>query len=208
MIPKIDLSTAAILTIDLHRGHLDPAVATMPLSADAAQAVIAANQKLVAAARAAGVPVVHMLTSYRNEAEVVSNPFWASIADTTATRGSLRRHQLEGGPGLEIMPEVMGPGDWVVDTKKRYDCFLGTDLEFVLRAHGIKTLFITGVNTNSCVLTTTIEAMVRDYACIVVDGCVDTMDGDEFHRMGLKIIERAFGWVASTDEAVAVLSAA
>jgi hypothetical protein len=35
----------AVVAIDLHRGHLDPAVATMPLAADRAERVVAANAR-------------------------------------------------------------------------------------------------------------------------------------------------------------------
>jgi nicotinamidase-related amidase len=93
-----------------------------------------------------------------------------------------------------------------VNTKKRYDCFLGTDLAITLRAMKVNTLLITGVNTNSCVLTTTITAQTRDFACIVVSDCVDTCDGPGFHDSALTIIERAFGWVMSADEALEAVS--
>lgn len=200
MKPEFNPSSAAVLTIDLHRGHLDPSRATMPLPPKSAEAVLAANRKLLAAARTAGLAIVHVVTSYRSENEILSNPFWRSVADTDATRGSARRHNLEGGPGTQLMPGIAEPGDIIVDTKKRYDCFLATDLEFVIRTSGVDTLLIGGVNTNSCVLTTTIAASVRDYACLVVKECVDTMDGESFHRAALLCIERAFGWVVGLDE--------
>ena len=98
------------------------------------------------------------------------------------------------------MPGIERPCDFVVDTKKRYDCFLGTDLEFTLRAHGINTLLITGVNTNSCVLATTTAANVRDYAVIVVKDCVESMDGPALHEAGLLCIKTAFGFVLETNE--------
>jgi nicotinamidase-related amidase len=102
------------------------------------------------------------------------------------------------------MPQLLDPGDFVVDTKKRYDCFLGTDLDFVLRSHGINTLLITGVNTNSCVLATTTAANVRDYAVIVVEDCVDSMDGPELHAAGLACIRTALGLVMDTDAVMAL----
>jgi nicotinamidase-related amidase len=104
-------------------------------------------------------------------------------------------------PGVAIIPELYDrQRDFVVDTKKRYDCFLGTDLDLLLRARGINTLLITGVNTNSCVLATATAANVRDYAVIVVEDCVDTMDGPELHAAGLACIRTAFGAALSTDE--------
>lgn len=71
--------------------------------------------------------------------------------------------------------------DLVVDTKKRYHCFVETDLELLLRSHGINTLIITGVKTNSCVLSTVAAACSMDYAVIVASDCVDTMDNPELH---------------------------
>ena len=47
---------AAVVAIDLHRGHLDPAVATMPLAADR---VVAENARFLRDCRAAGIPIVH-----------------------------------------------------------------------------------------------------------------------------------------------------
>lgn len=197
----------AALTIDLHRGHLDPDVATLPLPADTAARVTAANVEFLRGLRDLDVPVVHVVTRYRDVGEIHGNAFWRAIADTEATRANVMRHNLEGLPGLQLMPGIFdGARDRVVDTKKRYDCFLATDLEFTLRSLGVNLLLITGVNTNSCVLATTIAASVRDFACIVVSDCVDSVDGPELHHGALACIERAFARVASAEEALRLLA--
>lgn len=203
----VDQIRPAVLTIDMHRGHLDPEVATLPLTPDVSARVVAANLRLLEQARAAGIPVVHVITSYRDTQESASNAFWRAIADTNATRSNVLRHNLEHLPGVQLMPGMYVEGDRVVDTKKRYDCFLHTDLEFTLRRLGVNTLLLTGVNTNSCVLTTTIAASVRDYACIVVEDCVDTVDGPEFHDAALMCIRRAFGWAMPADQALESIGA-
>lgn len=196
----VDHIKAAVVAIDLHRGHLDMAVATMPTAPNVADRIIAANKRLFDWCRANGISVVHQLTSYRDEAEIRANPFWRTRAeDPGATRKNVMRHNIIGGPGCTVMPELLDERDFIVDTKKRYDCFLGTDLDFVLRSHGINTLLITGVNTNSCVLATTTAANVRDYSVIVVEDCVDSMDGPELHAAGLACIRTAFGFVMDTD---------
>jgi len=202
----LDHPRAAIVAIDLHRGHLDMDVATMPTSPEIARQMIAANKRLFAWARAANMPIIHLLTQYRDVSEIASNPFWRTRAeDPKATRKNVLRHNIAGMPGVEIIPELYDrERDFVIDTKKRYDCFLGTDLEFTLRAHGINTLLITGVNTNSCVLATTTAANVRDYAVIVVKDCVETMDGPALHEAGLLCIKTAFGFVLDTAEITAL----
>lgn len=205
----IDEVRPAVVTIDLHRGHLDPAVATMPLPADKAAAVTATNVAFLQAARAQGLPVIHLVTLYRDVTEIDKNPFWRSVADTSATRRNVRRHNLEGLPGLELMPGILEPAhDRVVNTKKRYDCFVATDLQFILDALGANTLLLTGVNTNSCVLATTIAASVRDFACIVLSDCVDTVDGKALHDAALACVERAFGWILPWRDALAAVRAA
>ena len=154
---------------------------------------------------AAGIPVIHLVTTYRDVAEIRSNPRWRILADDPAsTRKNAERHNLEGSPGCEIMPGLCGPArDTIVDTKKRYDCFVATDLDFVLRARRINTFPITGINTNSCVLCTAAAANVRDYAPIAIEDCVDTMDGEELHHAALACIRTALGWVMSADDALA-----
>jgi nicotinamidase-related amidase len=196
----VDRVRAAVVAIDLHRGHLDPTVATMPLPPERARRIVAANAKFLGGCRRAGIPVVHLLTCYRDVEEIRANPFWRTrVEGGENPRKDALRHNLAGTPGVTIMPEVHDPGDWVIDTKKRYDCFVGTDLEFLLRSHGVNTLLVTGVNTNSCVLATVASACSRDYAVVVVEDCVHTMDGPALHEAALVCIRTAFGFVMTAD---------
>jgi biuret amidohydrolase len=201
----VDVRKTALVTIDLHRGHLDPSVATMPLPAEAAARVTDANRTLITGARARGIPVIHVVTSYHDVVEISSNPWWEQVAGTDATRSNVLNHQLPGSPGLQVMPQLLDTEyDVVVYNKKRYDAFMATELDQVLRARGIDALLLTGVNTNSCVLATTVAANARDYATIVVEDCVDTMDRS-LHESALALIRQAFGWTATTGEILEAL---
>ena len=201
----VDALRAAVVGIDLHRGHLDLTVATMPVKTQAqADRVVAANAKLFRWCRGKGIPVVHLVTTYRDAEEIRVNPFWRTRAeDPNATRKNVLRHNIAGMPGCTVMPGLQEPQDWVVNTKKRYDCFVGSDLDFTLRAHGINTLIVTGVNTNSCVLSTVAAACSRDYAVIVPSDCVDTMDDPSLHDQALACIRTAFGFVMTSDDLMA-----
>jgi nicotinamidase-related amidase len=110
-------------------------------------------------------------------------------------------------PGLELMPGVGRAGDALVQTKKRYDCFVATDLELVLRSGGHDALLVLGVNTNSCVIATVIAASVRDFAVFVVAEGIDTMLSRELHEAAVAVIDASFGWVISGDTSVDVLRA-
>ncbi|NQV07068.1 cysteine hydrolase [bacterium] len=189
------LRNPAVVTIDLHRGHLDPEVATLPLPADAAEALVARVVPILDEYRGLGLPVVHLITSYRDPAEILSNPYWRFQAERPASpRRAIAEHNLEGRPGLELMPGILRHGDVTVETKKRYDCFLGTDLEFILRSGGHESILLLGVNTNSCVIATGIAASVRDFSVFFLDEGIATMLGQKLHDAARTVIEASFGW--------------
>ena len=198
----VDHVRAAIVAIDLHRGHLDMAVATMPAAPEVAARVVQANRQLMDWARGAGIPVVHLVTQYRDAEEIRVNPFWRTRSeDPDNPRKNVLRHNIIGMPGGEIMPGLHDTArDWVVNTKKRYNCFVATDLDLLLRSHGINTLIVTSVNTNSCVLSTVTAACSMDYAVVVASDCVDTMDKPELHDAALLCIRTAFGFVMTSRE--------
>lgn len=193
----VDKIVPAVVAIDLHRGHLDPSVATMPVAADVALRVVTANAAFFHACRSAGVPIIHCVTTYRDASEIRLNPAWRERSENPNNpRKNVLQHNIRGMPGCTLMADVYDPAsDHVVDAKKRYDCFIATDLELVLRARGINTVLVTGVNTNSCVLATATSACSRDFAVVVVEDCVDTMDAPELHSAALLCIRTAFGHV-------------
>jgi nicotinamidase-related amidase len=196
----------AVVTIDLHRGHLDPVAATLPLPADAAAALVERVVPLLEEYRALGLPVIHVVTAYRDRGEILSNAYWRFQAGRSdSPRRQIAEHNLIGMPGLELMPGVERDGDAMIETKKRYDCFLGTDLAFRLRTGGHDSVLVLGVNTNSCVIATSIAASVRDYAVFVVEEGVDTMLGPALHDSALAVIDASFGWVISAETTLDVL---
>jgi ureidoacrylate peracid hydrolase len=202
----VDTVRAAVVGIDLHRGHLDMVVATMPATPEIAQRVVAANKSLFDWARTQAIPVIHCITQYRDADEIRLNAFWRTRAeDPNNPRKNVMRHNLIGMPGGEVMPGLRDvERDWVVDTKKRYNCFVATDLDLLLRAHGINTLIITGVNTNSCILSTVTAACSMDYAVVVPSDCVDTMDAPALHDAALLCIRTAFGFVMTSQDVMAL----
>jgi nicotinamidase-related amidase len=141
------------------------------------------------------VPIVHVVTEYRDPGEIAANPFWRWVHDQAgqARRGILR-HNLPGSPGVEIVPELLDPADVVVHGKKRFSSFRDTDLEFVLRSRlRADTLVLAGVNTTTCVLCAGFEATNRDFRVVVAAEAVDSMDGEDMHRFALRLFAAAIG---------------
>lgn len=206
--PNLDPARTAAVAIDMHRGHLDPAVATMPIPADRAAAVVARTAALFAELRRLSVPIVHIVTANRDVTEIASNPFWKAIAnDPSKARNTALRHNLIGGPGTEIMPALRDPRDIVVFGKKRYSSYHATDLEFVLRSRGIETVILTGINTTSCVLCAAFDSTNRDFRVIIARDAVDSMDGPEMHEFALRLMAATCGWPLTNTEIVRAFAA-
>jgi biuret amidohydrolase len=208
---SIDPARTAVLAIDTHRGHLDPEIATMPVSAEIAASVVEASARLLEATRAVGIPTAFLVMHNRTMAgrsENFRNPFWRAVEDIRASLtpelpSTISGHNVVGSPQTEVMPELAPqPDDVVITSKHRLSSFLDTDLESWLRVRGVETLLLIGINTNTCVQCAAFEAFNRDYAAVVVSDCVHSMYGDDLHEFGLENVARCFGWVLGVDEVV------
>jgi nicotinamidase-related amidase len=208
---RIDPATTAVLAIDTHRGHLDPEIATMPVAADVAADVVESSRRLLEAARRAGIATAFLVMHNRiigGQSEYLRNPWWREIeADrqslTPELPSTVKGHNLVGSPQTEVMPELApAEDDVVIDSKHRLSSFIDTDLESWLRARGIETVLLIGINTNTCVQCAAFEAFNRDYAVVVVSDCVHSMYGDDLHEFGLDNVARCIGWVLSVDQVV------
>lgn len=207
-----DPKQTAIITVDMHRGHLDLDVATMPARPEDARRVIANGRAALDFARAQGIPVIHVVLVYRRipgiGSEGMVSPFWkamhAAMSDedrlTPGRKSTVREHNIEGSPGTQIIPELYREGDYVIDNKKRLDCFYGTDLRALLDTLGVRNVVLMGINTNTCVLNTSFTAFNFDYRVVVLSDCVASMYGDDLHVLGLQNISRCLGWVITNDQ--------
>jgi len=82
-------------------------------------------------------------------------------------------HCVKGTKGAEIINVLKPEKGEIIIPKRRYSGFFGTDLDLWLRELGIKTVILTGLVTNICVMYTSADASARGYEVIVVkDGTV------------------------------------
>jgi len=203
---------SAIVTIDMHRGHLDPEVATMPASAEDAERVIKAAEDVIDFARVHGVPIVHVKLVFRKipglGSEGMRVPFWKALHDiqdeknrlSPGRKSTVDDHNIMGSVQTEIIPSLYAEGDYVIDNKKRLDCFMGTDLEGLLLSLGVENVCLMGINTNTCVMNTAFTAFNKDYRVIVMSDCVASMYGDDLHVLGLQNVARCLGWTLTNEE--------
>ena len=209
---KIRPRDTAIVTVDMHRGHLDMSVATMPTKPEDASRVIGNAKELLNYARSLGIPIIHVklvMRRLRNIGTETNNvPFWQALHKinnekdrlTPGRASTANEHNVEGSPGCDLIPELYHEGDYVIDNKKRLDCFIGTDLDILLKSLHVRTVCFMGINTNTCVLNTSFTAFNLNYGVVVLSDCVASMYGDDLHVFGLQNVARCIGWVLTNNE--------
>lgn len=202
-LPQLGMSSwrPAALVIDMHRGHLDPEIATMGVPSP--EPLVERTAAFLDGLRDRGVPIIFSVLESRFipgvGRDALTNPYRRATlaARTGASEGwDLARHNMEGSPQSQIMP-TLGPvdGDFVIRTKRRFGSFYGTDLEILLRSLEIDTLFLLGVNTNTCVTCAAFEAYNRDFQVVLVEDCAESGYHPLLHEFAVENIRRCLGWV-------------
>ena len=209
----VDTGKAALVIIDMQRDFLEPGGFGAALGNDVSllKAAVGPCRELLAAARRAGILVIHTREGHRPDLSCAP-PHKVERGDP-ATRigapGPMGRILVRGEPGHDIIPELYPvAGEPVVD-KPGKGAFYQTDLELLLKNRGIDTLLVCGVTTEVCVNTTVREANDRGFRCIVLSDCCASYF-PEFHDMGLKMIKAQggiFGSVTASAPVIAALSA-
>ena len=123
---------------------------------------VAVAEKLLAAARAADVPVVFF--------QEVQRP--SGIDFGRELDGTEGVHCVEGQPGTDLEPTLRPLPDEFHIVKRRYSGFIGTDFEIVLSGLKASTLILIGGLTDVCVHYTFADAHQRDFYVRVVTDCV------------------------------------
>ncbi len=206
-----DPVTTALVIIDMQRDFLLPGGFGESLGNDVAllRTVIEPLADLLAAARAAGITVIHTREGHLPDLSDCppSKLRRGNPSQRIGDPGRFGRILIRGGYGHDIIDELAPlHGETVID-KPGKGAFYATGLAAVLQQHSITTLLIAGVTTEVCVHTTVREANDRGFECLVVADCVGSYF-PEFQRVGLAMIAAQgaiFGWVADSADVIAAL---
>ena len=158
-------------------------------------AVIPNQQRILQAARAAGVQILHTIIE----------------ALTEDCRDASLDHKLsnllvpKGHPLAPPVDELAPIGNEIVLPKTSSGVFNSTNIDYVLRNLGVKYLIVAGVVTDQCDDMAVRDAADRGYM-VSVPGDACTTYSEERHTNALK----AFGgycWITDTDTVVARIAA-
>ncbi|HEY4240403.1 MAG TPA: isochorismatase family cysteine hydrolase [Kofleriaceae bacterium] len=190
---NLDRSRTALLVMDLQND-------IVAMLGAAAAPLLDVTATLVAAARAAGVPVIYVVVGFR--------PGYPELSQNNATFSAVAKTGRFVGVGAaDVAPAVAPQGNEIVVVKHRVSALHGTDLDLVLRAQGRDTLVLCGIATSGVVLSTTRAAADLDYRVVIAkDACADR--DEEVNRVLLDKVLAHQATVVPAAEVVAALGGA
>jgi nicotinamidase-related amidase len=164
--------------------------------------MLANAEELVRQARARGVTIVHApITFAPGYHEITAHPYGIlkGVVDGNAF--------VKGGWGAEITGSLAPqPGDIVVEGKRGLDTFASTNLDFILRSKGIKTIALGGFLTNCCVESTMRTGYENGYQVITLRDCLAATSQEE-HDNAIKYDFPMFSTPLDSKEFLADLDA-
>ncbi|MBT2481583.1 cysteine hydrolase [Streptomyces sp. ISL-94] len=160
----LDPATTALLTVECQNGVVGEESALPELAKEAQDSgMLGRVAALVAAARGAGVQVLHAVAERRPDGLGAN-----SNARLFRAAGNLPVRQLAGSRAVEVAaPITVAEQDLVVRRLHGLSPMAGTDLDALLRNLGIRTLVVTGVSSNIAIPNTVFDAVNLGYQVVV-----------------------------------------
>jgi nicotinamidase-related amidase len=195
-------SRTALINVDMQNCFVQGS----PISAPEGLEVQDRVNRLAAACRTAGIVVVHTSHVLRPDGSNIGvlGELAPIVKEGIVTKGS---DSAALHKGLHVDPR-----DILLD-KPRFGAFHATDLELILRSHGIDTVIISGIATNVCCETTAREATVRDFRVFFLsDGTATFGIGDvsaaEMQKATCATLGFVFAQVLTVDEMIRKIDSA
>ena len=200
----LDPAATAVLSIDMHRGHLDPGP-DCPCPAPRARDLVAPIDAFHDQARSLGVRIIHVKSVLRaggvDDINGIASAWRRTFPLHVGPIPNADAHAIEGSRWTELLTRVE-PGDMHVAAKRRLSAFYPTDLDFLLRNQRIATLVLNGGFTDCCILNTAFDAANRNYRVIVARDLVRGTD-EALERAALAMVSLHLGLVVDSSDLVA-----
>src|SRR5919197_248185 len=160
---------------------------------------VKAIKRLLAAARARGLPVIYSTGTRRDDDWDRGSWNWKN------SRASERpRTQASGQDGNSIVPDIAPQAQDIVIEKLKPSAFFGSPLLSFLVLLGADSLIVAGTTTSGCVRATVVDAFSHNYrVSIVEEGCFDRSQAS--HAVNLCDMNAKYADVVSLDETLAFI---
>ena len=197
---RINKPASALLLMDFQNDIVDPhgKLGRHGMAAEVERTRAIANAaRALAAARAAGLMVVHVLVAFRPGHPDVTphSKLLASIGQADAL--------VEGTWGAEVHPGLAPIEGELVVTKRAVSSLTGSDLAPILQARGVSTLVLAGIATTYVVEGTARDAVDRGYGVVVLQDCCASFSEAQ-HQASLAVLD-SLGTLSTADEFAAAL---
>jgi nicotinamidase-related amidase len=170
----VEPGTTAVVTSEIQNGVVGPESALPALAEAARQGMIPATARLVRAARAAGVQVVHATAYQRPDLKGTNSNARLFLG---VQRSPVRF--LPGTAAVEVVAEVgVEPEDLVLTRTHGLNPMAGTDLDPILRNLGVTTLVAAGVSVNVAITNLVMDAVNRGYQVVLPRDAVCGLPAD------------------------------
>ncbi len=197
----LDPATTAVISIDMHRGHLDDSP-ECPCPAPRARDVVAPIDAFHDEVRALGGRIVHVKSTLRpdgvDDIRGIPSAWRRTFPLHVGPIPNADAHAIEGSPWTEWVTRVE-PGDMRVENKRRLSAFYPTDLDFLLRNQRITTVVLDGGFTDCCVLNTAFDANNHNYRVIVLRDLVRGTD-PQLEAAALTMVSLHLGLVMESQD--------
>ena len=160
----LDPRTTAVVNSEAQNGVIGPGSPLPELAAAAQDTVVPNGARLVRAARAAGVPVLHGVAGRRPDDRGSNRNARLFMA---LLRPGAPRIDLDT-PAADIVPEIgVDPSDLVVARIAGLNPMSGTGLDAILRNLGVRTVVIFGVSVNVAITNFVMDAVNLGYQVVL-----------------------------------------
>ena len=211
---EIDCERAAMLVIDMQNAFVKPGgyldIAGKDLTA--VTKIIQPCKEIIRKARSQGIMVI-FVAMISNQGTVDAGTHGSPHVLKSGAMRLLSQNPhnkdkfyLEGTWGAEIIEELRPEaGDYIVK-KQKYNAFMETDLENILKTRGVRFLLFAGTATNVCVESTIRHAFFLDYFPILVSDAVSHLGPNVVHEATILNVQSNFGWVTDSKRLLKAMS--
>ena len=210
---KIDLLKTAVIVVDMQNafiskgGYFD----LIGIDTSAAQEIVEPCRSIIRAARHKGARIIYLQMAFSTDLSDAGPPDGPVFRKSKALKLLRENPHLKdklyfyGTWGAEIIEALKPHEEDIIIRKQKYDGFLGTNLDIILRSLGTRYLLFLGIATNVCVESTLRHAFFLDYSPILVSDAVSQKGPGVTQEATIFNVRSTFGWVTTSEKILKAL---